>query len=92
MSPTAFKFASGGALHNGLMGEAGPEAIMPLKRDSRGRLGVSGGGGGSIVINDNRTINIDSRADRTAAHKDGEKMIQHGNAQLVQRLENQGRI
>ena len=35
-SPTMFKFAQG----TGLMGEAGPEAIMPLKRDSQGNLGV----------------------------------------------------
>jgi lambda family phage tail tape measure protein len=35
-SPTLFKFARG----TGLMGEAGPEAIMPLKRDSDGNLGV----------------------------------------------------
>ena len=35
-SPTVFKFAQG----TGLMGEAGPEAIMPLKRDSNGTLGV----------------------------------------------------
>ena len=35
-SPTLFKFAHG----TGLMGEAGPEAIMPLKRDSNGSLGV----------------------------------------------------
>lgn len=35
-SPTMFKFAQGA----GLMGEAGPEAIMPLKRDSSGNLGV----------------------------------------------------
>jgi lambda family phage tail tape measure protein len=34
--PTLFKFAQG----TGLMGEAGPEAIMPLKRDSNGNLGV----------------------------------------------------
>jgi phage-related minor tail protein len=27
------------------MGEAGPEAIMPLKRGRDGRLGVEGGGG-----------------------------------------------
>ena len=31
-----FAFASGA----GLMGEAGPEAIMPLKRTQNGRLGV----------------------------------------------------
>lgn len=36
-SPTTFAFAKGA----GLMGEAGPEAIMPLSRDSSGRLGVS---------------------------------------------------
>ena len=45
-SPTLFRFARG----TGLMGEAGPEAIMPLERDSRGRLGVhatgEGAGGG----------------------------------------------
>jgi lambda family phage tail tape measure protein len=35
-SPTLFKFAKG----TGLMGEAGPEAIMPLKRDGNGNLGV----------------------------------------------------
>jgi phage-related minor tail protein len=35
-SPTLFKFAQG----TGLMGEAGPEAIMPLKRDGQGNLGV----------------------------------------------------
>ena len=49
-SPTLFKFAQG----TGLMGEAGPEAIMPLKRDSQGNLGVrtqGGGGGNQITIN-----------------------------------------
>lgn len=48
--PTLFKFARGA----GLMGEAGPEAIMPLKRDSNGNLGVRAGGGGSkvdVVVN-----------------------------------------
>ena len=29
----------------GLMGEAGPEAILPLKRGSNGQLGVEGGSG-----------------------------------------------
>ena len=36
----------------GLMGEAGPEAIMPLKRGRGGRLGVeSSGGVGNVVVN-----------------------------------------
>jgi hypothetical protein len=58
-SPTPFKFADGGSFRSGLMGEAGPEAIMPLKRDAQGRLGVAAQGGGAITINDNRVINID---------------------------------
>lgn len=36
-SPTTFPMAGG---KTGLMGEAGPEAIMPLDRDRNGRLGV----------------------------------------------------
>lgn len=36
-SPTTFPMAGG---RTGLMGEAGPEAIMPLDRDNSGRLGV----------------------------------------------------
>jgi len=41
--PTAFRFGKGGS-RLGVMGEAGPEAILPLRRDSRGRLGVSAPG------------------------------------------------
>ena len=37
------------------MGEAGPEAVMPLARDGSGRLGVRGGGSGnSFTIVDQR--------------------------------------
>jgi lambda family phage tail tape measure protein len=50
--PTLFPFAKG----IGLMGEAGPEAIMPLKRGADGRLGVAGGGGGSTNV----TVNVDA--------------------------------
>ena len=34
----------------GLMGEAGPEAIMPLARGSDGKLGVRAGGGGAVNV------------------------------------------
>jgi len=44
----ATPFAFGGG-RLGVMGEAGPEAILPLKRGANGKLGVQGGSG--IVIN-----------------------------------------
>ncbi|EPH9898299.1 phage tail tape measure protein, partial [Providencia stuartii] len=39
-APTFFPFAKGGVPSLGLMGEAGPEAIMPLTRAKDGSLGV----------------------------------------------------
>lgn len=51
-SPVTFPMAGG---RTGLMGEAGPEAIMPLARGSDGRLGVRGGGGQKISISFNVT-------------------------------------
>lgn len=50
--PTLFPMANG----TGLMGEAGPEAIMPLRRLPSGRLGVESSGGGSSY-----TVNVDAR-------------------------------
>jgi len=49
MNPTFFPMANG----TGLMGEAGPEAVIPLKRNSDGKLGVSSEGGGHAPINVN---------------------------------------
>jgi phage-related minor tail protein len=43
--PTIFPMARG----MGLMGEAGPEAVMPLKRLPSGNLGVEAGGKGVTV-------------------------------------------
>lgn len=51
-SPTMFAFANGGKF--GVMGEAGPEAVMPLTRRSDGSLGVRAdgvGGGSPVVVN-----------------------------------------
>jgi phage-related minor tail protein len=46
-SPLMFPMGGGA----GVMGEAGPEAIMPLARGADGKLGVRGGGGQHVTIN-----------------------------------------
>tara|TARA_R110002051_G_scaffold14460_3_gene46808 strand:- start:3377 stop:4036 length:660 start_codon:yes stop_codon:yes gene_type:complete len=48
--PTMFPMRGG----TGLMGEAGPEAIMPLSRGADGSLGVRAHGGGTVNV----TMNI----------------------------------
>jgi len=58
-SPTLFGFAGG---RTGMMGEAGPEAILPLKRGRDGKLGVQSAGMGGVVIN--QTINVAAGASR----------------------------
>ena len=46
-TPSYFPLVGGGV---GLAGEAGPEAIMPLRRGPDGRLGVAGSGGNTINV------------------------------------------
>lgn len=60
--PTRFRFAKGAAI--GEMGEAGPEAIMPLKRGKDGSLGIAahdGAGGGAIALTYAPVFEIDAR-------------------------------
>ncbi|MDO9524456.1 MAG: phage tail tape measure protein, partial [Gemmobacter sp.] len=45
-SPVTFPMRGG----TGLMGEAGPEAILPLARGADGRLGVRSGGGRGVNV------------------------------------------
>ena len=49
--PTLFPLARG----LGLMGEAGPEAVLPLARGPDGTLGVKGGGGTPVTVTFNVT-------------------------------------
>jgi len=50
-SPSYFPLSGG----LGLMGEAGPEAIMPLRRGADGSLGVAAAGGGAVNVTFNVT-------------------------------------
>ncbi len=65
-SPTTFPMSGG---KTGLMGEAGPEAIMPLKRGANGKLGVQmeGGGATTVVQNFNFSANGDDSVKRIIA-------------------------
>jgi len=55
--PTFFKFAKGGSFRTGVMGEAGPEAVMPLRRAPGGKLGViATGATGDVTVNAQITI------------------------------------
>lgn len=69
-SPTTFQMSGG---KTGLMGEAGPEAIMPLKRGSNGQLGVQvQGGSGGMTVNNNITV---TGSDAAAVRMEVAKMI-----------------
>jgi lambda family phage tail tape measure protein len=78
---TLTPFARGGIVHGptvfpmrngmGLMGEAGPEAVMPLARDAQGRLGVRGGGG--VVQNIYVQGKPDDRTAYQIAQRTGER-------------------
>lgn len=76
-SPTFFKFSRGGGFGTGLMGEAGPEAVMPLTRGADGSLGVdaSGIGGGDyslmVVVNNygNEEVTAEEITDETSGQR-----------------------
>ena len=59
-SPTVFPMSRG---RTGLMGEAGPEAIMPLRRGSDGRLGVQATGGGGAGASGQISITVTGDTD-----------------------------
>ena len=67
--PTLFPMANGA----GLMGEAGPEAIMPLRRNKQGRLGVETSGATS-----NNVVNVSVNASGTSAQGNNLKANQLG--------------
>lgn len=63
--PTVFPMANGA----GLMGEAGPEGILPLSRDASGVLGVNAAGmGGAQVV-----VNVYNNGEKTKVEVEEEK-------------------
>ena len=67
--PTMFPMSGG---RTGLMGEAGPEAILPLQRGSDGKLGVASSGGGGVTVNNNISV---TGSDSEAVRREITKMI-----------------
>lgn len=95
-TPTQFKFAQGA----GIMGEAGPEAIMPLQRDNRGNLGVRAQGSGTkvdVIVNNYSSEKaeakevIDSRGNRRIEVTVGEMVaaeVSRSNSPVNQSIKN----
>ena len=52
------------------MGEAGPEAVMPLRRGPSGRLGVEAQGGMGQVI-----VNVDAQGSSVQGDAQGSKQL-----------------
>jgi len=79
--PTYFPMSGG---KTGLMGEAGPEAIMPLKRGANGKLGVQmeGSSGGDVVIN--QSFNFQANGDDSV-----KKLIAQAAPQIAQMTQKQ---
>lgn len=92
--PTFFKFASGGSFRNGVMGEAGPEAIMPLKRGPDGKLGVTANGRSgdvnvAITINEG-TRNEQAGGDRQQAARELARQIESVTLEVIARNKRPG--
>lgn len=68
-SPTAFGMSGG---RTGIMGEDGPEAIMPLSRGPNGKLGITGSAAVVNVINNSDSSETETKRSKGA---DGSEQI-----------------
>jgi lambda family phage tail tape measure protein len=85
-SPTGFGMAGGGM---GVMGEAGPEAIMPLRRGGDGKLGVGTAPVNVTVINN---ANGTKATTQESTNSKGEKQITIMVEELVEQGLGSGRF
>ena len=86
-SPTLFNYSGG----TGMMGEAGPEAIMPLKRNSQGKLGVQVSGGSSGDISIQQHFYISANGDESVRSIIRQEMPNIANAAKVAVIEGKRR-
>lgn len=91
-SPTMFGYGGG---QMGVLGEAGPEAIMPLKRGPDGKLGIvsRGAGGGRVVqLSYAPVFQVDSRSDRAGILSDTQSLIAQSQREMLAMLKGKGVI
>ncbi|MBS1170020.1 MAG: phage tail tape-measure protein [Burkholderiaceae bacterium] len=93
----AMGYAEGGDFGGGLrlVGEKGPELEVtgPSRIfNAKQTQDILSGGSGGATINYAPVINIDSRTDRNEVYALVTRAVQNGNAQLVDRLQRQGRL
>lgn len=82
--PTIFPMANGGI---GIGGEAGTEAVMPLKRGRDGKLGVASQGvGRGVAINYAPVINIDARSDQAQVAQLVAAGVREGQREMLEHL------
>lgn len=86
-------FAHGGGF--GVMGEAGPEAIMPLTRAPNGKLGVAAQGGSGVQNNVNISVSIsqtgNAESDSKADSEQGRRIARMLDGKIIEVLVRESR-
>ena len=86
-------FAHGGGF--GVMGEAGPEAIMPLTRAPNGKLGVAAQGGSGVQNNVNISVSISqagsAESDSKADSEQGRRIARMLDSKIIEVLSRESR-
>jgi len=88
--PTPFSYGNGNA---GVLGEAGPEGVLPLARGAGGKLGViahDGGGSKGLQLNYAPVIQLDGTVDRAKALADAQQIMRQGQRELLDLLHAKG--
>lgn len=87
--PTLFSFSGG---KRGLMGEAGPEAILPLRKNSKGELGVSAKSESKNSVTVNVINNTNAQITTRETETDGKRLMEVLIDNRIQENINTGRL